>query len=91
MLKWLHFIPAKRSHSSYLRPRYMHHIPVLAVVVVLVVALVHHNKDKTIQCFFETDSSLFQALVTTELEGGDRQRAMKRLRVPPLGAAQVAH
>jgi len=31
-----------------------------------------------------------QALVTTELEGGDRQRAMKRLRVPPLGAAQVS-
>lgn len=31
----------------------------------------------------------FQALVTTELEGGDRQKAMKRLRVPPLGAAQV--
>ncbi|TNN55541.1 Xenotropic and polytropic retrovirus receptor 1 [Liparis tanakae] len=29
-----------------------------------------------------------EALVTTELEGGDRQRAMKRLRVPPLGAAQ---
>lgn len=27
--------------------------------------------------------------MTTELEGGDRQRAMKRLRVPPLGAAQV--
>ncbi|XP_063741606.1 xenotropic and polytropic retrovirus receptor 1 homolog isoform X2 [Eleginops maclovinus] len=32
----------------------------------------------------------YQALVTTELEGGDRQRAMKRLRVPPLGAAQPA-
>lgn len=31
-----------------------------------------------------------QTLVTTELEGGDRQRAMKRLRVPPLGAAQVS-
>lgn len=30
-----------------------------------------------------------QTLVTNELEGGDRQRAMKRLRVPPLGAAQV--
>lgn len=27
--------------------------------------------------------------MTTELEGGDRQKAMKRLRVPPLGAAQV--
>uniref|UniRef100_A0A668UDF0 Xenotropic and polytropic retrovirus receptor 1a n=1 Tax=Oreochromis aureus TaxID=47969 RepID=A0A668UDF0_OREAU len=27
-----------------------------------------------------------EALVTTELEGGDRQKAMKRLRVPPLGA-----
>ncbi|TKS80396.1 Xenotropic and polytropic retrovirus receptor 1 -like protein [Collichthys lucidus] len=26
----------------------------------------------------------------SELEGGDRQRAMKRLRVPPLGAAQPA-
>ncbi|KAK1878460.1 Xenotropic and polytropic retrovirus receptor 1 like [Dissostichus eleginoides] len=32
----------------------------------------------------------WRALVTTELEGGDRQRAMKRLRVPPLGAAQPA-
>ncbi|XP_030629080.1 LOW QUALITY PROTEIN: xenotropic and polytropic retrovirus receptor 1 homolog [Chanos chanos] len=31
-----------------------------------------------------------EALVTTELEEGDRQRAMKRLRVPPLGAAQPA-
>ncbi|XP_071373078.1 xenotropic and polytropic retrovirus receptor 1a isoform X2 [Centroberyx affinis] len=31
-----------------------------------------------------------EALVTAELEGGDRQRAMKRLRVPPLGAAQPA-
>ncbi|XP_017327784.1 xenotropic and polytropic retrovirus receptor 1 homolog isoform X1 [Ictalurus punctatus] len=31
-----------------------------------------------------------EALVTTELEGGDRQKAMKRLRVPPLGAAQPA-
>uniref|UniRef100_H3BD64 Xenotropic and polytropic retrovirus receptor 1 n=1 Tax=Latimeria chalumnae TaxID=7897 RepID=H3BD64_LATCH len=29
-------------------------------------------------------------LVTTELEHGDRQKAMKRLRVPPLGAAQPA-
>lgn len=27
-------------------------------------------------------------MVTTELEGGDRQRAMKRLRVPPLGEKQ---
>lgn len=27
-------------------------------------------------------------LVTTELEGGDRQKAMKRLRVPPLGEKQ---
>lgn len=26
--------------------------------------------------------------VTQELEGGDRQRAMKRLRVPPLGEQQ---
>uniref|UniRef100_A0A674EIB4 Xenotropic and polytropic retrovirus receptor 1a n=1 Tax=Salmo trutta TaxID=8032 RepID=A0A674EIB4_SALTR len=31
-----------------------------------------------------------EAVVTTELEGGDRQKAMKRLRVPPLGAAQPA-
>uniref|UniRef100_A0A6Q2Z1U9 Xenotropic and polytropic retrovirus receptor 1a n=1 Tax=Esox lucius TaxID=8010 RepID=A0A6Q2Z1U9_ESOLU len=31
-----------------------------------------------------------EALVTQELEGGDRQKAMKRLRVPPLGAAQPA-
>lgn len=42
---------------------------------------------------FVCDSSLLfpQALVTTELEGGDRQKAMKRLRVPPLGAAQVRY
>lgn len=32
----------------------------------------------------------FQAVVTNELEDGDRQKAMKRLRVPPLGAAQVS-
>uniref|UniRef100_A0A3B5KK56 Xenotropic and polytropic retrovirus receptor 1a n=1 Tax=Xiphophorus couchianus TaxID=32473 RepID=A0A3B5KK56_9TELE len=31
-----------------------------------------------------------ETLVITELEEGDRQRAMKRLRVPPLGAAQPA-
>ncbi|KAF2898457.1 hypothetical protein ILUMI_07715 [Ignelater luminosus] len=29
-----------------------------------------------------------EAIVTNELEGGDRQRAMKRLRVPPLGEQQ---
>lgn len=29
-----------------------------------------------------------EAMVTAELEGGDRQRAMKRLRVPPLGEQQ---
>lgn len=29
-----------------------------------------------------------EATVTQELEGGDRQRAMKRLRVPPLGEQQ---
>lgn len=29
-----------------------------------------------------------ETLVTIELEGGDRQRAMKRLRVPPLGEKQ---
>uniref|UniRef100_A0A8C5R555 Xenotropic and polytropic retrovirus receptor 1 n=1 Tax=Leptobrachium leishanense TaxID=445787 RepID=A0A8C5R555_9ANUR len=31
-----------------------------------------------------------EAVVTNELESGDRQKAMKRLRVPPLGAAQPA-
>lgn len=31
-----------------------------------------------------------ETIVTTELEGGDRQKAMKRLRVPPLGAAEPA-
>ncbi|XP_036610174.1 xenotropic and polytropic retrovirus receptor 1 [Trichosurus vulpecula] len=31
-----------------------------------------------------------EAVVTNELEAGDRQKAMKRLRVPPLGAAQPA-
>ena len=30
-----------------------------------------------------------EATVTSELEGGDRQKAMKRLRVPPLGDQQV--
>uniref|UniRef100_A0A1A8FSL1 Xenotropic and polytropic retrovirus receptor 1 n=2 Tax=Nothobranchius korthausae TaxID=1143690 RepID=A0A1A8FSL1_9TELE len=40
---------------------------------------------KITQLITETES-----LVTTELEGGDRQKAMKRLRVPPLGAAQPA-
>ncbi|XP_075157386.1 solute carrier family 53 member 1-like [Haematobia irritans] len=29
-----------------------------------------------------------ETMVTSELEGGDRQRAMKRLRVPPLGEQQ---
>lgn len=29
-----------------------------------------------------------EGTVTTELEGGDRQKAMKRLRVPPLGEKQ---
>lgn len=29
-----------------------------------------------------------EATVTRELEGGDRQKAMKRLRVPPLGEQQ---
>lgn len=29
-----------------------------------------------------------EAMVTNELEGGDRQRAMKKLRVPPLGEQQ---
>lgn len=31
-----------------------------------------------------------EMVVTNELEDGDRQKAMKRLRVPPLGAAQPA-
>ena len=29
-----------------------------------------------------------ESTVTAELEGGDRQKAMKRLRVPPLGDKQ---
>lgn len=29
-----------------------------------------------------------EMIVTNELEGGDRQKAMKRLRVPPLGEKQ---
>ncbi len=43
------------------------------------VAFFYTNKeiDKLIQ---ETEST-----VTNDLEGGDRQKAMKRLRVPPLG------
>ncbi|RUS73639.1 hypothetical protein EGW08_018594 [Elysia chlorotica] len=34
---------------------------------------------------FSNNVSLSQQSVTSELEGGDRSRAMKRLRVPPLG------
>lgn len=41
---------------------------------------VNRDIDKLIN---ETES-----MVTTELEGGDRQKAMKRLRVPPLGEQQ---
>ena len=32
----------------------------------------------------------FQEVFTTKLEAGDRQRAMKRLRVPPLGEKAVS-
>lgn len=53
MLKWLHFIPAKRSPSSYPRPRYMPHILVLCFVVVVVVALAHNNKNKTMRLFWD--------------------------------------
>lgn len=86
MLKWLHFTHARKSHSSSLRLRCIH----------------THAHKLNQECNGKTHSllsvrkwatlkthSVFQALVTTELEGGDRQRAMKRLRVPPLGAAQV--
>lgn len=41
---------------------------------------VNKDIDRIIQ---ETEGS-----VTQDLEGGDRQRAMKRLRVPPLGEQQ---
>ncbi|KAJ4439085.1 hypothetical protein ANN_15042 [Periplaneta americana] len=44
----------------------------------------HINTNKDIdRLITETETT-----VTTELEGGDRQRAMKRLRVPPLGEQQ---
>ncbi|CAG9771016.1 unnamed protein product [Ceutorhynchus assimilis] len=44
----------------------------------------HFNLNKDIDNIInETEN-----LVTNELEGGDRQRAMKRLRVPPLGEQQ---
>lgn len=42
----------------------------------------YNNKDID-RLIRETEST-----VTQELEGGDRQRAMKRLRVPPLGEHQ---
>ncbi|XP_024084092.1 xenotropic and polytropic retrovirus receptor 1 homolog isoform X2 [Cimex lectularius] len=42
----------------------------------------HTNKDIS-RLIAETEST-----VTNDLEGGDRQRAMKRLRVPPLGEKQ---
>jgi SPX domain len=32
-----------------------------------------------------------ETVVTTELESGDRQRAMKRLRVPPLGEFEASN
>lgn len=43
---------------------------------------VYMNKDID-RLIRETETT-----VTQELEGGDRQRAMKRLRVPPLGEHQ---
>jgi len=44
----------------------------------------HFNTNKDIDRLIrETES-----VVTQDLEGGDRQRAMKRLRVPPLGEQQ---
>ncbi|XP_050300650.1 xenotropic and polytropic retrovirus receptor 1 [Anthonomus grandis grandis] len=44
----------------------------------------HFNSNKDIDNLInETET-----MVTNELEGGDRQRAMKRLRVPPLGEQQ---
>ena len=44
----------------------------------------HFNTNKDIDRLIrETET-----LVTQDLEGGDRQRAMKRLRVPPLGEQQ---
>lgn len=42
----------------------------------------HTNKDID-RLIHETEST-----VTNDLEGGDRQKAMKRLRVPPLGEKQ---
>ena len=48
------------------------------------VATSHINTNKDIdRLISETETT-----VTTELEGGDRQKAMKRLRVPPLGEQQ---
>lgn len=48
------------------------------------VATSHINTNKDIDHLIsETETT-----VTTELEGGDRQKAMKRLRVPPLGEQQ---
>uniref|UniRef100_G3PNL4 Xenotropic and polytropic retrovirus receptor 1a n=1 Tax=Gasterosteus aculeatus aculeatus TaxID=481459 RepID=G3PNL4_GASAC len=52
--------------------------------------VVHVEVAPFYTCKKITQYSCSHALVTTELEGGDRQRAMKRLRVPPLGAAQPA-
>jgi hypothetical protein len=44
----------------------------------------HINTNKDIdRLISETETT-----VTTELESGDRQKAMKRLRVPPLGEQQ---
>lgn len=44
----------------------------------------HFYQNKDIEnIIHETES-----VVTADLEGGDRQKAMKRLRVPPLGEKQ---
>lgn len=48
------------------------------------VELSHFYTNKDIeQLIAETENT-----VTQDLEGGDRQKAMKRLRVPPLGEQQ---
>ena len=44
----------------------------------------HFHKSKELDKFIADT----EAIVTTELEGGDRQKAMKRLRVPPVAEKQ---
>lgn len=94
-LKWLLFTPVRRSPSSSLKQRYC--TPIHPIDSFYFTLFWKHTWSQnpfglyTLDNYFNSMFLNLQGLVTTELEGGDRQKAMKRLRVPPLGAAQVWH